>query len=109
MHKTTFKIDPKKKNHLKYKNSTKISKEIYKLKEKSQEYETFWIIIKQIGKNQTRKKHLQTMFNRGPNNFGGEKELYQQKKQAHEYMQTSSKIPTKENWKNKKQSALYNF
>ena len=34
-------------------------------------------------KNQARKKHLQTMFKRGPNNSGGEKKLYQQEKQTH--------------------------
>ena len=50
VHKTTFKIDPNKKNHLKYKNSTELSKEIHKLKEKNQEYEILWKIIKQIRK-----------------------------------------------------------
>ena len=34
-------------------------------------------------KNQAKKKHLQTIFNRGPNNSGGEKKLYQQKEQTH--------------------------
>ena len=48
VHKTTFKIDLNKKNHLKYKKSTKISKEIHKIKEKNKEYETLQIIIKQI-------------------------------------------------------------
>ena len=32
MHKTTFNIDPDKKNHLKCKNSTELSKEVHKLK-----------------------------------------------------------------------------
>ena len=36
------------------------------------------------------------MFNKGLCNSIGEKELYQQKNRAHEHMQTSSKIPTKE-------------
>ena len=48
------------------------------------------------------------MFNRYPKNSGGEKELYQQKKQAHEQMNTSSKYLLK-NWKKKKQNDLYNI
>ena len=63
MHKTTFKIDQDRKNNLK--------KKLYKsqqIKRKNQEYEIFLKIIKQI-RNQTRKRHMQTMYNRSFNNF----------------------------------------